>query len=98
MTYVDAMPVDRLSVTVPSEIGLRLRTLAAARGETVSNLVAEAIAHQIRMAALDTAIAEGERLFGPISGEALAKADAELSGARGKRRRARPRQAGRRNR
>ena len=90
------MAVDRLSVTVPSELGAALRALAEARGATVSTVVADAIAHQVRMAALDVALDEAHRRFGPIDERLLAEAEAELVEAakRGLRRR-RKRAAGR---
>jgi hypothetical protein len=72
------MAVDRLSVTVPSELGAALRGLAEARGETVSNIVAAAIAHEVRQAALGVALAEFERKFGPMSDADVTKARAEL--------------------
>ena len=72
------MAVDRLSVTVPSELGAALRALAEARGATVSTVVADAIAHQVRMAALDVALDEADRRFGPVDDRQLAAAEAEL--------------------
>jgi predicted transcriptional regulator len=72
------MAVDRLSVTVPSELGAALRALAEARGATVSTIVADAIAHQVRMAALDLALDEADRRFGPIADEQVTAAEAEL--------------------
>lgn len=72
------MAVDRLSVTVPGELGAALRALAEVRGTTVSTLVAGAIAHQVRMAALDVALDEADRRFGPIDDRTLVKAEAEL--------------------
>jgi predicted transcriptional regulator len=72
------MAVDRLSVTVPSELGAALRALAEARGATVSTIVADAIAHQVRMAALDLALDEADRRFGPIPDEQVTAAEAEL--------------------
>lgn len=83
------MAVDRLSVTVPGELGAALRALAEARGTTVSTVVADAIAHQVRMAALDVALDEADRRFGPIDERQLAEAEAELVEAvrRGSRRR-----------
>ncbi|HEY6036565.1 MAG TPA: ribbon-helix-helix protein, CopG family [Kofleriaceae bacterium] len=72
------MAVDRLSVTVPSELGAALRALAEARHTTVSTVVTEAIAHQIRLAALDLALEDADRKFGPVAAELIAKADAEL--------------------
>lgn len=90
------MAVDRLSVTVPGELGAALRALAEARGTTVSTVVADAIAHQVRMAALDVALDEADRRFGPIDDRTLAEAEAELvkaaqRGSRRTRRRAGPR-------
>jgi len=72
------MAVDRLSVTVPSELGAALRALAEARGATVSTIVADAIAHQVRMAALDVALDEADRRFGPIDDAQVTAAEAEL--------------------
>jgi predicted transcriptional regulator len=84
------MAVDRLSVTVPSELGAALRTLAELRGATVSTLVTEAIAHQVRLAALDLALAEADRRFGPVAAELVDKAEADLVAAsKGRRRPAR---------
>ncbi len=80
MPYAYAMAVDRLSVTVPSELGEALRALAARRNTTVSDVVSEAIAHQIRLANLDLALAEADRRFGPVSPALLAEAEAELTG------------------
>ena len=68
------MAVDRLSVTVPREMGAVLRALAEARGVTVSTIVADAIAHQVRMAALD----EADRRFGPIDDAQVTAAEAAL--------------------
>jgi len=78
------MAVDRLSVTVPSELGEALRALAEARGANVSAVVTEAIAREVRLAALDSALEEADRLFGPLSEDLVARAEAELlQGARG---------------
>jgi post-segregation antitoxin (ccd killing protein) len=87
------MAVDRLSVTVPSELGAALRALAKARGANVSTVVAEAIAHQVRMAALDLALEEADRRFGPLDEARLAEVEAKLikTAKRGARRRSIPR-------
>lgn len=82
MPYDDGMAVDRLSVTVPSELGEALRMLAEARGETVSMLVTEAIAHQVRTAALERALADADKRFGPVSTELIDKARTELATSR----------------
>lgn len=78
MPYVRMMAIDRLSVTVPSELGVALRGLAKARGQTVSTVVAEAIAHEVRLAALDVALAEAERRHGPVPEALVIEAEAEL--------------------
>ena len=72
------MAVDRLSITVPSELGAALRSLAAGRDQSVSTVVTEAIAHHVRMAALDVALAEADRKFGPVPTELVAAASAQL--------------------
>lgn len=76
------MAVDRLSVTVPSQLGRALRKLAKARGTTVSNVVTEAVAQQIRLAALDLALEDADRRFGPVPTEAVDEAEQELALAR----------------
>ena len=81
MPYADGMAVDRLSVTVPSELGAALRALAEARGMTVSTMVTDAIAHQVRMAALDLALQEADRRFGPLDHKDLAEAEAAFARA-----------------
>lgn len=75
------MSVDRLSVTVPSELGAALRRLADARGSTVSNVVTDAIAHTIRLAALDRALAEADAEFGVLTDAQVREAEAILSRA-----------------
>jgi predicted transcriptional regulator len=75
------MSVDRLSVTVPSEMGASLRALASARRTTVSTIVTDAIAHEIRLAALDRALAEADRTFGALAETAIREAEAVLVGA-----------------
>ena len=75
------MAVDRLSVTVPSELGAALRALAEARGETVSTIVTEAIAQRVRLAALDLALAEADRKFGPVDPKLVEAAVKQLTKA-----------------
>jgi predicted transcriptional regulator len=72
------MAVDRLSVTVPRELGAALRALAEACGVTVSTIVTDAIAHHVRMAALDVALDEADRRFGPIDDAQVTAAKAGL--------------------
>jgi post-segregation antitoxin (ccd killing protein) len=72
------MAVDRLSVTVPSDLGNALRALAKARGANVSTIVTEAIAREVRAAALDRALADANDRFGALDEEILARAEAEL--------------------
>lgn len=84
------MAVDRLSVTVPSELGAALRALARQRRQPVSTIVTEAIAQQIRLAALDVALAEADRRFAPIPEDLVAEAERELVAARLATRKRRP--------
>ena len=72
------MAVDRLSVTVPSDLGAALRKLAEGRGQPVSAIVTAAIAREVRLAALDDALAVSERKFGPIADATLAEAEADF--------------------
>ncbi len=83
------MAVDRLSVTVPSELGEALRALAASRGETVSTVVTDAIAQQLRLVALDLALAEADVRFGKLPAKLIAAAEAELTAPKKRKRRAR---------
>ena len=75
------MSVDRLSVTVPAKLGAALRALAEARGTTVSDVVADAIAHEIRLAALDRALDDADREFGSVDEKLVRAAQTELSRA-----------------
>lgn len=79
------MSVDRLSVTVPSELGEALRALAERRGEPVSTIVTEAIAHALRLEALDQALREADRRFGSVPEPDIARAEAVLVGGARKR-------------
>jgi predicted transcriptional regulator len=74
------MSVDRLSVTVPGGVGAALRALADARGTTVSTIVAQAISHEIRLAALERALAAANNRFGAVDEKLVAQAQSELSG------------------
>lgn len=96
VAYNHIMAVDRLSVTVPSEIGAALRALAEARRETVSTVVAEAIALRIRLHALDLALMDADERFGPVSDELIAEAEAELLSAMRTGRGRKPQRRGRR--
>jgi post-segregation antitoxin (ccd killing protein) len=82
------MAVDRLSVTVPSDLGSALRALAKARGANVSAVVTEAIAREVRLAALDHALAAADDRFGALDEGLVSRAEVELAQAA---RRAKPR-------
>jgi len=75
------MAVDRLSVTVPSELGSELRALAKARGGNVSSVVTDAIAREVRLAALDRALGVADERFGPLDDELVARAEFDLAKA-----------------
>jgi hypothetical protein len=73
------MNVDRLSMTVPGDVGAALRALALARGTTVSSIVASAIDHEIRLAALDEALTAADARFGAVAEKKLVvEAEGEL--------------------
>ena len=74
MSYDDGMNVDRLSVTVPAELGAELRRVAQHRRDSVSNLVSEAIARELRLLALDDALRLADAQFGPVPEADVAKA------------------------
>jgi hypothetical protein len=75
------MAVDRLSVTVPSELGSALRALAKARDANVSSIVTDAIAREVRLAALDRALAVADERFGPLDESLVTRAEVELAEA-----------------
>lgn len=85
------MPVDRLSVTVPDQLGRALRDLAKARGANVSAVVTAAIEREVRLAALDHALNDADERFGPLDDEVILRAEAQLTSAslRAKRKRRR---------
>lgn len=58
--------VDRLSVTIPADLGEELRRVAQARGEPVSAVVAEAIVRELRLTALNEALRQADSEFGPV--------------------------------
>jgi hypothetical protein len=66
--------VDRLSVTVPAELGEELRRVAGLRGEPVSTLVTEAIVRELRLIALDEALRHADHEFGPVAETQIAAA------------------------
>jgi CopG-like RHH_1 or ribbon-helix-helix domain, RHH_5 len=66
--------VDRLSVTVPAEIGEELRRVAALRGEPVSNLVTEAITRELRLIALREALKAADEQFGAVPEDEVIRA------------------------
>ncbi len=68
----------RLRITVPINLGAALRALASARGESVSTLVAAAIAREVRRAALDQALAEADLRFGALPAADIHRATTEL--------------------
>jgi post-segregation antitoxin (ccd killing protein) len=78
MPYTSGMAVDRLSVTVPSDLGSALRALAKARGANVSAVVTDAIAREVRLAALDRVLAAADERYGSLDEELVARAQADL--------------------
>ena len=78
MTHCRGMSLDRLSVTVPAELGAALRSLAEQRSETVSAIVTQAIESRLRSEALREALDEADRQFGHVSPVLVDEAKSEL--------------------
>ncbi|MGH9242764.1 MAG: hypothetical protein ACRD29_00250 [Acidimicrobiales bacterium] len=74
--------VDRLSVTMPPDIGAAVRDAAARQGTSVSNWLADAAAQRLRNDLLGAALDQWEEEEGVFSDEELNTAAAALSGAR----------------
>jgi len=74
--------VDRLSVTMPPEIGAAVRDSAARQGTSVSNWLAAAAAQRLRNELLGAALDAWEAEDGPFSDSELNAATAALSTTR----------------
>ena len=74
--------VDRLSVTMPPEIGAAVRDAAARQGTSVSNWLVAAAAQRLRNELLGAALDRWEAEQGPFSDEELDAAAAALGKAR----------------
>lgn len=74
--------VDRLSVTMPPEVGAAVRGAAAREGTSVSNWLAAAAAQRLRNELLGAALDHWEAEQGPFSDEELNAAAAALSTTR----------------
>jgi hypothetical protein len=84
VTIVCTAQVDRLSVTMPPEIGAAVREAAARSGMSVSTWLAAAAAQRLRNELLGAALDVWEAEDGPFSDEELNAAAAAL-GARARR-------------
>lgn len=74
--------VDRLSVTMPPEIGAAVRDAAARQGLSVSTWLAAAAAQRLRSELLGAALDLWEAEDGPFSDDELNAAAAALGSAR----------------
>lgn len=70
--------VDRLSVTMPPEIGAAVRDSAARQGTSVSNWLSDAAAQRLRNELLGAALDAWEAEDGPFSDSELNLAAAAL--------------------
>ena len=70
--------VDRLSVTMPPEIGAAVREAAARQGTSVSNWLAAAAAQRLRNDLLGAALDEWEKDEGAFGNDELDAAAAAL--------------------
>ena len=71
--------VDRLSVTMPPEVGAAVRDAAAREGTSVSNWLAAAAAQRLRNELLGAALDHWEAEQGPFSDDELNAAAAALT-------------------
>lgn len=74
-TIVRGVTTDRLTVSVPSELGDSLRKIAASRGESVSSVVAKAIGEEVRRVALGEFLTRAASDVGPLPQALLDDAD-----------------------
>jgi post-segregation antitoxin (ccd killing protein) len=75
------MATSRITVTVDTELEEILRRVSNERGVSISALVSDAIAQELRYVALDEFLKRAEKEFGPISQDALERADRVLDQA-----------------
>lgn len=74
--------VDRLSVTMPPEVGAAVRDAAAREGTSVSNWLAAAAAQRLRNELLGAALDHWEAEQGPFTNDELNAAAAALTSTR----------------
>ena len=74
--------VDRLSVTMPPEVGAAVRDAAAREGTSVSTWLAAAAAQRLRNELLGAALDHWEADQGPFTDEELNAAAAALASTR----------------
>jgi hypothetical protein len=74
--------VDRLSVTMPPEVGAAVRDAAAREGTSVSNWLAAAAAQRLRNGLLGAALDHWEAEQGPFTDDELNAAAAALTSTR----------------
>ncbi len=82
VTIVCMAQVDRLSVTMPPEIGTAVREAAAREGTSVSTWLTEAAAQRLRNDLLGSALDQWEAEDGPFGEDELNAAAEALRGAR----------------
>ena len=75
-------PVDRLSVTMPPEIGAAVRDAAARQGMSVSRLLETAAVQRLRNELLAAALDQWEAEDGPFTDDELNAAAAKLKAPR----------------
>ncbi len=74
--------VDRLSITMPPEVGAAVRDAAVRSGTSVSNWLSAAAAQRLRNELLGAALDQWEAEEGPFSDEELNNAVSALSPTR----------------
>lgn len=79
-TYDDAVTVERLTVSIESDLAVAVREAAEADEQNVSAWLADAARRQLATRGLRDVVAAWEREHGAFSGEELAAARARVGG------------------
>ena len=75
------MTVDRISLTIPIELGVQAREAARARGESLSAWITQAVESRLRNQFLGDALTAYENEFGAFTAQEMEKADALMQRA-----------------
>ncbi len=75
------MTTSRITISISSELNEAIRKIALSANESVSSIVAQAIAQRVREAAIDDFLVHAKEKFGELPASALEAADQLLQEA-----------------